>query len=305
MKRKSVLSIWLILFGLALFLLFPEPTQAGGRAGLALCGSVLIPSLFPVSVLAGCLIQIHTAGSASRLAERGMRTLFGLPGAAALPLLLGLLGGFPLGAQLAASAYGAGTLTKHDAARLAGLSNQAGPAFLLGAAGTILGSPGVGMTLFCIQLASAVLTGILFRASRKASPQIQKSPESSVASRAAILPKCIADSALAMLRLTGAVVFFQAVLSCLAAALPFSALPPVIQAACSGVLELTGGLAALRGIRLTVLLPLSAGMIGWSGLCVHLQAAQALSGQNIPVHPYLKYKTLQAGISCILAAILL
>ena len=307
MKRKHVFSIWLTLAGIMLFLLFPDPTQAGVRAGLELCGRVLIPSLFPVSVLAGCLIQMRASGSASHAAERGMRTLFGLPGEAALPLLLGLLGGFPLGAQLAASAYEAGSLTEQDAARLAGLSNQAGPAFLLGAAGTILGSRVIGMKLFYIQFAAAVLTGILHRNASSQPIQQKKLPEGrQTVALSATLPRCITESTLAMLRLTGAVAFFQAVSCCLNAALPTTELPPVFRAGCFGVLELTGGIASLRGLGLhaSVLLPLSAAMIGWGGVCVHLQTAQALSEADIPIEPYLRYKAVQAVVSWILASFL-
>ena len=88
MKRKNGLWIWVSLAGIALFLCFPAAAGAGVRSGLALCGGVLIPSLFPVSVLAGCLIRMRGTGSASSPAERWMRALFRLPGAAALDIRL-------------------------------------------------------------------------------------------------------------------------------------------------------------------------------------------------------------------------
>ena len=297
MKRKNGLWIWVSLAGIALFLCFPAAAGAGVRSGLALCWGVLIPSLFPVSVLAGCLIRMRGTGSASSPAERWMRALFRLPGAAALPFLLGLLGGFPLGARLAASLCREGTLTKQDAARLAGLSNNAGPGFLLGAAGTILGSPAVGMMLFGIQFTSAVLAGILLRGAskqqKKPSVNTETSTNGKAVSATAILPKSIADSALAMLRLTGAVAFFQAVSFCLFGLLPMDALPPIWKAFYSALVELAGGIALFRGISAQAVFPMAAALIGWGGLCVHLQAFQALSEAEIPFRPYLRHKFLQ------------
>ncbi|MBO4418307.1 MAG: hypothetical protein J5789_00545 [Oscillospiraceae bacterium] len=303
MRRFSSVRLWLPLTGIGLFLLFPGPAGEGARAGLRLCGTVLIPALFPVSVLAGCLVRTGTAQRTRRRASRWMRALFGLPETCALPLLLGLLGGFPLGAHLTAAAREEGWIGRQEAARLAGLCNNAGPAFLLGAVSSLLGSPALGIQLWAIQLLSALLAGLFLRqtpaAAAGGTAQAVSQP-----SPGAVLPKCIESSALAMLRLTGAVVFFQAALACLAAVLPVSALPAVWQAGFYGILELTGGLSALQAARPEAVLPLGAALLGWGGLCVHLQAAEALARADIPLGPYFRHKALQAGISLLLAAFL-
>ncbi len=300
LKRRTVIALLIPAAGIGLFLRFPGPAADGVRAGLRLCGSVLIPALFPVSVLSGCLIRMSVPGGASRQTERVMRRLFALPGQAAAPLLLGLLGGFPLGAQLAATACEEGLLTKQEAARLAGLSTNAGPAFLLGAVSAMLGAPRLGALLLAVQLCSAVLTGFLLRGRSDPLAQIKSRPTNRSASLSTVLPLSISSSAAAMLRLAGAVAFFQSVTACLGAALPLAALPPLLRAGLTGTLELTGGLALLCESAGASALPLAAAMIGWGGLCVHLQAAQALSAAGIPMGPYLRHKAVQAGVSLLL-----
>lgn len=301
MKQKSVIQIGIPILGICLFLCFPLQTRDGVQAGLALCGGILIPSLFPVSVLASCLIRMQAGTCGGSRTERWMRALFGLPGSAALPLLLGILGGFPLGAQLTASAYESGQLSKQEAARLAGLSNNAGPAFLLGAVSVMLGSLSRGAILMGIQLASSLLAGCLLRESAHCPVHTKKVQKNQPASIAALLPQCITESAVAMLRLTGAICFFHATTACVIPLLPVSNLPTLWQAGLSGVLELTGGLSLLRGTVSPALMPLTAALISWGGLCVHLQSFQALAKAEIPMGPYLRHKTLQAGIALLLA----
>ena len=301
MRRRSVFQSAILLAGIGLFLCFPDRAREGVRAGLSLCGSVLVPALFPVSVLSGCLIRTRSSPGNGAWAERWMQALFGLPGAGALPLLLGMLGGFPLGAQLAATAFETGQLTKDEAARLGGLSNNAGPAFLLGAAGTILGSPALGGLLFGIQLIACIITGHLFRRPTKRPAAVKRKSSDCFLSLGSVLPRCMGESAVAMLRLTGAVVFFQALTACLGAILPLSALPSLCQAAISATLELTGGLALLKSEQAFAVLPLAAALIGWGGFCVHLQAADAMKQAGLPVGPYLWHKAAQAGVSVLLA----
>ncbi len=301
MNWKSLWRLWLPLAGIGLFLWLPGAAREGVRSGFTLCRTVLIPALFPVSVLAGCLIRTHPPGKSGKLSDRAMQALFGLPGDAALPLLLGLLGGFPLGAQLTASAYEAGHLSKQDAARLAGLSNNAGPAFLLGAVGTMLENPAPGVALFFIQLGSVLLCGLLRHNRSRCRMNKKNSEKQPPPSLGTVLPLCIGESAFAMLRLTGAVCFFQAALFCLKALFPLTGLSPLWQAGLSGALELTGGLELFRGEASPALLPVAAACIGWGGLCVHLQAAQALTRVGLPMGPYLRCKAIQSLLALLLA----
>ena len=105
MKQIQGCRFLLPVCGIVIFLLLPAQCGAGVRSGMKLCAGALIPSLFPVSVVAGCLLRMKPERAAERLSGRWMKNLFGLSGRCAVPFSLGLLGGFPLGAQLTATMY--------------------------------------------------------------------------------------------------------------------------------------------------------------------------------------------------------
>ena len=64
-----------------------------------------------------------------------MEPIFGLPPQGASALVLGMLSGYPVGAQTAASLYASGQLTKEETERLLGFCSNAGPAFIFGMVG--------------------------------------------------------------------------------------------------------------------------------------------------------------------------
>ena len=300
--RIADLQLLLPLAGIVLFLLFPAQAAEGALSGLRLAAEVLIPSLFPVGVLSGCLLRMGPEAAAERLAGRAVRGLFCLPGAGALPLVLGLLGGFPLGARLVASLYREGRLSRAEALGLSALCNNAGPAFLLGVAGSALGDPRLGAALMVVQALSVLLVGLLLRAPGLV-PKTAPRRSADTPGFGDALLRSIGDTAGAMLTLTGTVVFFCAALACLEAALPLDRLPPLVRAAVSGALEVSGGVAALRGLAPESAFPLAALLTGWGGCCVHLQAAEALRAAGLPVGPYLRGKLLQGAICLLLAAL--
>ena len=94
-----------------------EIRQRAGEA-LALCGRSVVPSLFPFLVLSILLVSLGFGELLSPYLAGLMTPLFRLPGCAGSALLLGLAGGYPIGAQTAARLYQEGALTRGEAERL-------------------------------------------------------------------------------------------------------------------------------------------------------------------------------------------
>ena len=133
----------------ALLLLRPQEAASAVRAGLALCAGTVVPSLFPFFAAISLLLQLGAAEALGRLCAPIMRPLFRMRGVCALPLLAGLLGGYPSGAKTAASLYAQGRITRQEAELLLGFCDNCGPAFLLGCVGAgVLGDPATGLWLF-------------------------------------------------------------------------------------------------------------------------------------------------------------
>ena len=291
MRRFDRLRFFLPLLAFPLLLLRLEETRPGGLAGLALCGALLIPSLFPFSVLANTLIHM---GLAQCLEER-----LRLP-SVAVPWLLGLLGGFPLGAQSLAALYRDGAVSRQEAIRASSWCSNGGAAFLVGAVGAVLRSPRLGLLLFGIQVLASLILALLFSAGKGSCVSCRRKPRKAQALTAA-LTAALGESALAMVRLCGSVCFFLVLWQALESLLPLDRFSPLLRVLFLGAAELSSGVAALGTLPRETAFVLAAGLTGWGSLCVHLQAADALCGEGLPLGPYLFGKQCQGLLSVLLA----
>lgn len=288
--KKLVPILSVLLFG-ALLLLRPDSAAGAVREGLTLCFRTVIPSLFPFFVVVSLLLRLGFAGMLQGLCAPFMGPMFRLRGLCAMPLIAGLLGGYPSGAKTAADLYQQGLLSRQEAELLLGFCNNCGPAFVLGYVGSgVLGSAQAGVWLFLIHMASALLTGILLcRIQRDRGPAMLpcRLPEESVSLPSA-LTGAISGSFASTLNICAFVVLFRVLAALLPAALPAWAL---------GILEMVSGAAALAPDRLGFVT--AAGIVGWGGLSVHCQTMSVAGDLSLRWH--WAGKLVQTALSVLLA----
>ena len=270
----------------ALLLLRPQKAASAVRAGLALCAGTVVPSLFPFFAAISLLLQLGAAEALGRLCAPIMRPLFRMRGVCALPLLAGLLGGYPSGAKTAASLYAQGRITRQEAELLLGFCDNCGPAFLLGCVGAgVLGNPDAGLWLYAVHILLCRLSGdrgpVLLGSALPAAP----------VSFPQALTSSVTGALASTLNVCAFVVFFQ-VLSALPPAPP----PPLVL----GILEMVGGVASLTpgpgGFAA------AAAIVGWGGLSVHCQAMSLAAPEGLSFRWHWAGKALQAVLSALLAA---
>ena len=289
---------------------WPEAASGGVRNGLATCGGVIIPSLFPFFVLSAAVSELGIPQRLARRLAEPMSRLFGVSGAGASALVLGVLGGYPLGAASAADMAGRGVITPEECSRLLGFCNNSGPAFLVGAAGVgVFGSVRAGIALYACHVAAAVTSGVLMRGAHTAAAGEVGVPEV----RPGALARAVTASVKNMLNVCGFVVIFSAVCSALDASgvLPRLAGELAVRthlelgaarAALTGFFELGGGISALRGCAPSRLnFALCAAMIGWGGVSVHMQTAAAVAAANVKTARHLAGRALSAALSALYA----
>ncbi|MCI9431567.1 MAG: sporulation protein [Oscillospiraceae bacterium] len=294
MNWKKLLPMLAASAAAALLLLRPQKAASAVRAGLALCAGTVVPSLFPFFAAISLLLQLGAAEALGRLCAPIMRPLFRMRGVCALPLLAGLLGGYPSGAKTAASLYAQGRITRQEAELLLGFCDNCGPAFLLGCVGAgVLGNPDAGLWLYAVHILSAILAGILLcRLSGDRGPVLLGSalPAAPVSFPQA-LTSSVTGALASTLNVCAFVVFFQ-VLSALPPAPP----PPLVL----GILEMVGGVASLTpgpgGFAA------AAAIVGWGGLSVHCQAMSLAAPEGLSFRWHWAGKALQAVLSALLAA---
>lgn len=303
----------------ALLFTFPSESAAAAQRGIKLCLELLIPSLFPFFVLSSLLISTGLAGLCARPLGRLMSPLFGTGGSGAAALILGAIGGYPVGARTLAQLEQRRECSQAEARRLSLFCNNCGPAFFIGAAGAgVFGSREAGFLMLGANLTAAVLLGVILRLLRGpvegggggAVRPVSLSPLS------AELPGCVSASFTATLNVCAYVILFSiltALADCsgllpwltdaLALRLPLEKAGTLCRSLLVGLLELSTGTAALgEAAGSPIALPLAAFILGWGGLSVHCQSLPFWRKAGVPVGPYLRAKLLQGLLSAALTA---
>lgn len=280
--------------GLAVMLLAQAQTAADAvREGIELCLRAVIPSLFPFFAVSSLLVSLGAAEAAGRLLARPFRRLFRCGGAGCAALLLGLVGGYPVGARTAAALVRQGTLTREEGGRLLTFCNNAGPAFAVGVAGvTVFASARVGAYLYLIHVTAALVTGLLLCRRGSASPSAAV-PAPAVTGLVQRLLSAVTDAAAAMGRVCAFVVFALVLLRLAETATGTWSAPA------AGFVELTNGILRLTPDRRGFVT--AAALLGWGGLSVYGQTAAVTAGSGIPMGRYLPAKAVQAALSAGLA----
>ena len=297
MRRKVLMAAVLLI---TVWLLWEaEALREAAREGLALCAGSVIPALFPFLAASSLLLKLGFEDAlAGPLAP--LMGLYRLPGEAAGALVLGLAGGYPVGARTAAELCAQGALTRDEAERLLTFCNNANPAFLLSGLGLgVLGSVRAGLWLWLIHVLSALVTGLDLarkpgrQGSGRSLPRKAPAAEESFPE---LLVGAVQGALGAILGICAFVELFYVL------GLPLRRLPAPWGAGLAGAVELFSASAALPGGRLGFVL--AAGLAGFGGLSVLCQTAAVLAPQGLSPAPYLRGKLLQGALSAALAAIL-
>ena len=296
-KRGNYIALAVTLSALGALLLCSQAALESARAGLALCAQMIVPSLLPFFI--------------GRWLSPVTQNLFGIGGAGASALLLGVTGGYPLGADAVARLRRSGALTREQAERALAFCNNSGPAFLVGAAGVgVFHSAGYGLLLYGVHVLSAVIVGMLF-APRSGGFLPEDRSQIAAVSLSQALPEAVRSAVRAVLTVSGFVVTFSVMTGVLDAS---GLLPALVgtsaarlglelhfaRALCTGVLELGTGIGAMQGLMPTPgNLALAAFLIGWGGVSVHCQTAAVIAGTDIKSARHTVGRLLHGAISAL------
>lgn len=276
--------------GLIALILDTKTALRGAQEGLELCIRSILPALFPFCVLSK-LINNTLIGKPLPFL-RPVGKLCGIPEGGESILLLGLLGGYPVGAQSVSDACKSGALSLHDARRMLGFCSNAGPAFLFGILGVLFQDTRPLWSLLMIHIASAILVATILPNKSKSTCHLRdKAPLT--------LPAAVEESTKTMSIVCSWVILFRIILNfCQRWFLwLFDA---NIQVTIAGLLELSNGCISLNtvaseGLRYI----LGAAFLGFGGICVAMQTVSV--SKDIGIGLYFPGKVMHSCISFILA----
>ena len=293
MKHHS--RIWRIfpaIVTMILLILDTDTARSGMSEGIEVCIKVIIPSLFPFFFVTTYL-NYSLLGSQIPLFKFLTKSLH-IPAGSESLLLLGLVGGYPVGAKLITDTYNSGHINKRTAHILLGYCNNAGPAFIFGITTILFSSFKYSFMLWIIHILSALLTGFLLP---KPNSDFEYQYSFSSKSPAEILNNSIQIC----VSVCGWIILFKVMLSYLT-----EWLVPLIGSygivLLYGITELSNGCTQLIQIpNESLRFILSASFLSLGGLCVLLQTISATKRLGLGL--YIPGKLMQTCISISLSCI--
>lgn len=313
-RGQTLAGAGLLLAFAALLFSFPSQSAEAAREGVSLCLDLIIPSLFPFFVLSSLVISTGLAGLLARPLRRPMEGLFGVGGAGASLLVLGAVGGYPVGARTLAQMTARGDCSPQEARRLYLFSNNCGPAFFVGVVGAeLFGSKEVGFLLWGTHLLAAFLIG-LFKPVSRPLPSTSSRTQSPLFPLSSQLPDAVGGAFTSTLNVCAYVVLFSVLTELLTCSNLLPALTETLsvvfsgsqgtalcRSLCMGLLEISTGIAALgEAVSSPVSLPLAAFLLGWGGFSVHCQTLPFWRELGLPIAPYLLAKLCQGLLAALL-----
>lgn len=282
------------------------------RYALSLCCELIIPSLFPFFLLSILLNALGLPAVLGKMLAPISKLLFGVSGAGGTALLMGICGGYPLGAAYISDMYRHESIERQEAERLLGFCNNSGPAFIIGAVGNgVFNSPKAGLCLYSIHILSSVITGIIMRKGEAPASDAALTPKPRPFSSA--VTQSVKEAVVSVLNVCGFVVCFTVLVGLLDADGFFSLITGRlahlsgaelhwVRSLLTGFLELGSGIGQMRGLGLSpVNLALAAFLIGWGGVSVHFQTLAVIADSGLSGSIHFAGRLMSGSIAAVLA----
>lgn len=308
---KRLLSACAAALIFASLIIFPTEASDAAANGLRLCAKLMIPTLFPFFVATFLLSELGFAEALGRLISPAASRLFGVSGKAATAFVVGLCGGYPMGAAYIADMRKRGLISSEESARLLPFCANSGPAFIVGAVGVgIFSSSLAGLFLYAVHIISAAVGGMILGGGG-GNPDVADEQKSTSFAKA--LTNAVRRSVVSMLYVCGFVVTFSVFCELLCAFGPFELVSAKLssffgcdllfgKALFIGIFELGSGVGVMSGLSLSPeCLALAAFLVGWGGISVHFQTFALLDEGDIKTARYIIGRFMIAAVAAIIA----
>lgn len=252
-----------------LFLFFTDSIFLKMKDALNFSYTTLIPSLFPMIIMANILISSNAFMKISKILSPLFSKITGLSECSICVFLLGITCGSPIGAISASSLYEQNKISKDELEYLIVLSSIPSPAFIINTVGSnILKSKKCGIMLYISSVLSCILVSLIYKRiflkfnANKFSKMSEKKEKIFK-----ILTSSIKSSVLSMLNICGFFIFFSVLCEVIGKLIKNE----IMQIFIYGLLEISCGVRAAANLPYILSGAFCAFIIGWSGLSVIFQ----------------------------------
>lgn len=285
-KLIQIFEVFLIIMLSAGIICFPSISSfaaEGIKQGMEYSVNLLVPSLFPFMVISSFTMRSGAAEIIGKFFAPVTKYIFRLPPVCSSAIILGLTGGFPVGAKCTAVLYNNKKINAAQAERMMYFCVCSGAAFLVTAIGTIMLKNAVcGVILYFSQIVSCLMIGVISgffdkkNAKNIDKTENTKNTENSENFISAFINSC-SDGAVSIINMTALVMIFSMFINILKVTGIFDIFPDTI---IFSVLEVTSACKVIfeKGFPLWTF----SAAAGFGGLCVHLQIFNIL--KDVPIN---------------------
>lgn len=293
--KKAVKYIFVCALSV-LFLAESKSASEGAASAIRLCAETVVPSLLPFMVLSGYMVKSGMMSSAGRRFDSICRKIFRLPGEASCIILMSIIGGYPVGAKMTASAAENGIINENQGKRMMLFCVNAGPAFMVNIVGaSVLGSEKAGVIMLASTVISAMIMGFIgrFFESGAEIPKIGRLPRN----KNDALTASVEDAVKTVILVCGWIIVFGALRQIAGDLSPSREIRLWIDMLC----EVTAG---CRTSAKNFSLPVTAFVLGFSGFAVHAQILPFLDAVKLKYRFFFASRALNGALSAVTAGTL-
>lgn len=297
--KKIIISFFFVCL-IFYMIVFPDAAYTAASEALGLCARAIIPTLFVFLICSNFLVRTGFGKIVKKPFSPIMQPVFGINGAGALAVVLGVTCGYPIGAVCTAGLYEKGDITKNEAQRLLGFTNNSGPLFIIGSVGAVmLENKKWGYLLCGVHIISSLLCGVVLRAVKRGKTNLKESHDTSdIISLSDAIGDSVKNALQSILSICAYTVLFAVIIAMVKMLLGDGRGSLMV----CGMLEMTNTIQALcnMGESLNMVLPLISFFLGFGGLCVHLQVISAVKNTDLSLKTYFLGKVMHALFSWVI-----
>ncbi len=318
--NSSFLLIFATVFMLANLIVEPELAISSVIGGIELWFYNVMPSLFPYMIFSSMLFQLNVAYIFQRFFNKPMDKIFNVSGSGILPIVMGYISGYPLGAKLIADLRKENVTSLEESYKLLAMCSSTGPAFIIGIIATqMFDNAAIIPVLLIANYLGSILNTLLLKRLYKEDISLNTFKRCQTKNVSNIINTAIVDSTHNVIKICGYMVFFNLVIHYLDArdildiftdffykylnVFYFS--PELVKGLFYGLFEITLGIDGISKCSdpLITKVAITALVTAWSGFSIHMQTNSFLVETDLKYTRFLLGKITQSILSTILAVI--
>ena len=306
MSRHPALTIPILILFFSM-LSFPQTVFTGASYGLVLWFRHVLPTLLPYMVLINILIRTPALHWICHITSPFLCPLLGTSYYGTFAVLTGFLCGYPMGAKTASDLLDAQKISRSEASYLLSFCNNTSPAFILSyVVAQNMKERNLCIPFFLILTFTPLMLSFIFRLfyrlpeSSCSFPQVTpgsfSNPSESISD--SFLDRCILNAFESVTKVGGYMMMFSVLIQLLASVLPNTIFSLLLYSS----LEISTGIRRLASSALYTShkIILCAALTSFGGWCCIAQTYSMISGNHLPILPYIAEKLATALVTSLL-----